>query len=186
MDDARHRRLARSAHQAGLTLIEVMIAVVLLTAILGSAVTLLDTSNELAQSVNHERAAASRVDRALAVISDEFRKGSLATVTHLDDSTFSDGDTGTGFHIRPVEGWNGSAILGDQVEYEFSLPVGETEGELVRREGGLETLLARGITSFSAERIGSSFEFTVTAESGPEDDRRRRSSGSLRVMARNP
>ena len=58
--------------------------------------------------------------------------------------------------------------------------------ELIRREGLIETLLARGITGFTAERQGSSFVFTVSAESGPNDDRRRQASGSLRVMARNP
>ena len=75
---------ARSLRQAGLTLVEVVIAVVLLVAVLGSAVTLLDTSSDLAQSVNDERAAAMRVDRALSAIAGEFRKGSLATATHLD------------------------------------------------------------------------------------------------------
>jgi len=177
---------ARTPAEAGLTLVEVVIAVVLLAAVLGSAVTLLDTSSDLAQSVNDERAAAMRVDRALASIADEFRKGSLATAQHLDGSTFSDGDTGTAFQIQPILGWDGTAILGTQVRYEYTIAAGATEGELVRREGAIETLLARGITSFGIQRIGSAFEFTVTAESGQTDDRRRRASGSLRVMARNP
>ena len=176
----------RSRHQQGLTLVEIVIAVVLLAAVLGSAVTLLETSGDLAQSVNDERAASMRVDRALSSIADEFRKGSLATATHVDGSTFSDGDTDVGFQIRPIEGWNGSAVLGDQVRYEFSLPVGAADGELVRREGAVETLLARGITSFTVERSGSAFVFTVAAASGQLDDRRRVATGSLQVMARNP
>ena len=175
---------ARSHH--GMTLIEVLIAVVLLSAVLGSAMTLLDTSNDLAQSVNDERAAAMRVDRALSAIADEFRRGSLATATHLDGTTFSDTDTGTGFQIRPIEGWDGAAVLGDQIRYEYSIAAGASDGELVRREGAIETLLARGITSFAVERSGSAFVFTVTAASGQLDDRRRTASGSLRVMARNP
>lgn len=180
------RRALRRNRAAGLTLIEVVIATVLLVAVLGSAVTLLDTSNDLAQSVNDERAASMRVDRALGAIADEFRKGSLATATHLDGTTFSDGDTGTGFQIRPIEGWNGAAIQGTQVRYEYSVPAGATEGELIRREGPIETLLARGITSFDVSRDRSAFVFTVTAASGPMDDRRRTATGSLRVMARNP
>ena len=176
----------RAPRQRGLTLVEVVISVVLLAAVLGGAVTLLDTSSDLAQSVNDERAAAMRVDRALGAIADEFRRGSLATATQLDGTTFSDGETDTGFQIRPIQGWDGAAVLGTQVRYEFSIDAGATEGELVRRSGAIETLLARGITSFSVQRTGSAFVFTVTAESGPNDDRRRRSSGSLQVMARNP
>ena len=172
--------------QAGLTLIEVVIAVTLLVAVLGSALSLLETSTDLAQSVNDERAASMRVDRALSKIADEFRRGSLATVTHLDSSTFSDGDTGTGFQINPIEGWSGSAVLGDQIRYEFLRGVGATEGELIRTQDGVQIVLARQITGFSVARTGSSFEFSVTARSGPTDDRERVSSGSLTVMARNP
>ena len=172
--------------QSGMTLIEVVIATVLLVAVLGSALTLLDTSNSLAQSVNDERAAAMRVDRALGSIADEFRKGSLATATHLDGTTFSDGDAGDGFQIRPIEGWNGAAVLGTQIRYELSIEVGAPAGELVRREGSIETLLARGITDFSVTRDGSSFLFTVQSQSGQQDDRLRTASGTLRVMARNP
>lgn len=172
--------------RSGLTLVEVAVSVVLLVGVLGGAISLMDTSVGLAQSVNDERAAAMRVDRALGAIADEFRKGSLATATHLDDSTFSDGDTGAGFRIRPVNGWNGVAQQGNQITYSFVLPSGATEGQLIRQEDVVQTVLARGITSFTVTRQGSSFVFSVTARSGPDDDRRRTASGTVRVMARNP
>lgn len=172
--------------QRGLTLVEVVISVVLLAGVLGSALALLDTSSDLAQSVNDERAAATRVDRALAKIADEFRKGSLASAAHLDETNFSDGDTGTGFRIRKTLGWDGGPILGEEVCYELVVPAGAAEGELVRREGAIETVLARGVTSFQVTRNGSAFDFTATAASGQTDDRRRTATGSLRVMARNP
>ena len=54
--------------RAGFTLVEVVIAVVLLAAVLGSAVTLLDTSSDLAQSVNDERAAAMARCNAVALV----------------------------------------------------------------------------------------------------------------------
>lgn len=182
----RHPSRPSRRSQTGLTLLEVVIAMALLVGVLGSAMTLLDTSRALSQSVQDQQIANARVDRALALISDEFRKGSLATAQHPDGSTFSDGDTDTGFQIQPVTGWNGTAVLGDAVTYQFIRAVGATEGELIRDELGVETLMVREITSFSVTRSGNAFVFTVTAESGYQDDRRRTASGTLRVMARNP
>jgi len=175
-----------SRRVAGLTLIEVVVATALLAGVLGGAFSLLDTSIDLSQSVNDERAAAMRVDRALGAIADEFRKGSLATAAHPDGSTFADGDTDTAFQLRPVTGWDGTAQQGTQVGYSFVVPSGATEGQLVRQEGALQTVLARGITTFTVTRSGSSFLFAVTAQSGPADDRRRTASGNFRVLARNP
>lgn len=178
--------MRRVRSDRGLTLLEVTIAVVLIASVAGGALALLDSSNALTRSVNDQRAAALRVDRALASISDEFRKGSLATAVHLDGTTFGDGESGTGFQIRPVRGWNGSVLTGDLVRYEFELPTGATEGELVRTEGGVETVLVRGITSFDVSRSGNVFVFKASSRSGPTDDRERRASGEIRVMARNP
>jgi prepilin-type N-terminal cleavage/methylation domain-containing protein len=170
----------------GFTLIEVLVAASLAVGVLGSAIALLDTSRDLAQSVNDQRVASTRVDRALHAISEEFRKGSLATAQHPDGTTFSDGDTDMGFQIAPVEGWNGSALLGDAVSYRFIREPGASEGDLVRQELSVQSVIARSITSFSVARAGSSFVFEITAESGFADDRRRKATGTLRVMARNP
>ena len=180
----RNARTRRSA--AGLTLVEVVIAVTLMAGILGSAFALLDTSSGLAQSVSDQRVASTRVDRALSAIADEFRKGSLATAQHPDGTTFSDGDTDTGFQIRPIKGWNGSAIQGDVVSYQLIREDGATSGDLVRHELSVQTVIARTITGFTVERSGSAFIFSVTAESGQLDDRRRTATGTIRVMARNP
>jgi len=170
----------------GLTLIEVTVSVTLMVAVLGSAFALLDSSSELAQSVSDQRVASTRVDRALSAIADEFRKGSLATVQHPDGTTFSDTETDSGFQIRPVSGWNGGAVQGEFVTYQLILEPGATEGDLVRQELSVQTVLARSITSFTATRAGSAFTFQVTAFSGQMDHRRRSSTGTLRVMARNP
>ncbi len=178
--------MRRRERECGLTLVEIVIATALLAAVLASAVKLLDASNDLARSMSDERAAAMRIDRALGSISDEFRRGSLATITHLDGTPFTDGDTGTGFRLQPIDGWNGGPVLGTELRYEFSLPIGAAEGELVRREGVVETILARGITSFAVTRTANSFDFAVTAGAGPANDRRRLARGSIRVMARNP
>ncbi len=175
------RRSAR-----GFTLVETVISVALVVGVLGAAVALLDTSNDLAQSVNDERAAAIRVDKGLTSISEEFRKGSLATVLHLDGTTFSDGDTDVGFMMRRVVGWNGSTVQSAQVRYEVVTSSGFGTGELIRQEGTLQTVLARGITAFRVTRSGTSFTFQIDAASGQTDDRQRKASGSVRVVARNP
>jgi len=169
-----------------MTLVEVTIAVTLMAAVLGSAFALLDTSSGLAQSVSDQRVASMRVDRALSAIADEFRKGSLATAQHPDGTTFSDTDTDSGFQIRPITAWNGSASQADFVSYQLIRAAGATEGDLVRQELSVQTIVARSITSFNVSRAGSAFVFEITAASGQLDDRRRIATGTLRVMARNP
>ncbi len=176
----------RHGRSAGFTLIEVVIAMALMSIVLGGAVTLINTSTSLAQSIDNERIAAQRVDRALAKIADEFRKGSLATAVHPDGSTFEDGDAAVGYEIRPVTGWDGALVTGDLIGYRFDIDVGATEGEIVKVEDSVETLLARGVTAFTVARSGNVFIFGVSARSGPTDDRERTATGELRVMARNP
>ncbi len=174
--------MLRSRRQSGFTLIETIIATTLVAAILGGAISLLDASQKLAESATNERTAARRVDRALTRMSQELRRGSLATVRQLDASSFDDGETDLGFSVQPVTGWDGGPILGDRVTYEFDA----TTGELVRDDGLVETVLSRGLTAFTVSRTDTMFTFSTATTAGPTDDRRRTATGTLSMVARNP
>ncbi len=168
------------------TLARVGAACVLLGALLISAFALLPESGTRARSADGERVASARVDRALAAITDEFRRGSIGSAEHPDGSPFSDGETDTGFRIRAVNGGGGARTRGDVVSYRLIRGPGTTEGNLVRQENSVQTIVAHAITGFTVSRRGSAFIFEVTADSGHTDARRRVASRVRRVMARNP
>lgn len=170
----------------GFTLLEMVISTVVLTAVLGGAYMLMLSSQDLATSATNDQIALDRVDRALASAAKEVRWGSLASARKLDGTTFSDGDADNGFALRRVEGWSGTAVTGDLVQYQLVVPTGETEGELVRSEGGLQTVVARGLTGFQVARAGDLFTLTASSQSGPDDDRLRTATGSVQITARNP
>jgi Tfp pilus assembly protein PilV len=176
----------RARRSRGLSLVEVSVSVALIVAVLGGATALLDASESLAQSANDQSLALNRVDRVLAPLADELRKGSLASARKLDGTTFSDGQNDVGFQIRPVRGWSGTAETGDLVTIRWVRPAGAPVGDVVRSQDGVEVTLARNVTNFQVSRIGNVFRFEIAARAGPEDDRRRTASGSVTVMARNP
>lgn len=176
------RRRRHPTGSRGLTLVETVVASSLIAAILGGAISLLDATQDLAESATNQRTAARRVDRALSRMAQELRRGSLATVRQLDDSSFADAETDVGFSMQPVVGWDGAAVLGDRITYEFDA----TTGEIVRSDGVIETVLSRGLTGFSVQRTGNLFTFTTQTSAGPADDRSRTASGALSVVARNP
>lgn len=171
--------------QSGRTVIEVIIAAALLAFVVGGTVHLLSTSRQLAISSADQHLCDMRTERGLAAIERDLRQGSLASIQHLDGTTFADGDSGAGLTFLPVTGWSGAAVLGDPIEYRLDLPSGETEGDLVRSVAGIETTLATGVTEFTATRTGQVFAFTLSTRAGPDDDRGRSSSGTLSVVTRN-
>jgi len=171
--------------RGGFTLLEVVTATTIAGVLVGSAVRLLLTTGDLAFTATHQRTASQRVERTLTRVGAELRRSSAASAEHADGSTFADGETGTALSIRPVSGWEGAAVLGDRIQYRLEVPAGATEGELIRDDGLIETLIARRVSGFDVARDGSVFTVTVSARSGPDDDRERTSTGSLSILTRN-
>ncbi len=176
---------ARSRREGGFTLLEIVGASAITIVLVGSAIRLLLTTEDLAFTATQQRSASQRVERVLTRIGAELRRSSLGSAQHADASTFADGDTGNALSIQPVSGWEGAAVLGDRIEYRLDVPAGETEGDLIRDDGIIETLVARRISGFDVERDGPVFTITISARSGPADDRERESTGSLSVLTRN-
>ncbi len=187
---ARRRRLRargsiaarRRSADLGLSMLEVVVSATLVVAILFASATLFDSSRSLASSLGNERTAMIRVDRSLTRLKGDIRSASLATASHLDGSSFDDGDTGAGLSIRTVRANGAAPALLTTIVFSYD----SARGELVRRQGQIETVVARGITAFTVTRDDTAFVFSVTSAAGPEDDRGRTSRGSLRVVARNP
>ena len=176
----------RGRRSLGLSLVETTVSISLAAAVLGGATALMDASDALAKSANDRSAAVNRVDRSLAPFAEAVRMGSLASMRHLDGSTFDDGESGVGFTIQPVRGFSGTPTLGAPVTYRLDLPIAAASGEMVGVEGAVETLLARGITSFTVSRAANLLTFQISSRSGPTNDRARTGTGSLQVVARNP
>ena len=179
------RRSSGRRALSGLTLIETVVGAALLSIVAGVAFQLLEASRDLAESSCNQHLADVRVDRGLAMIERDFRSGSLSSAQHMDGTPFGDGESGAGFAIRPVVGWEGGAVLGELVEYRLEIQAGESDGEVVRTVGAIETTLATEVTSFVVTRTGTEFTMTMAARSGPDDDRGRSATGTLRVLARN-
>jgi hypothetical protein len=175
------RRAAR-----GMTILELVIGGSILVGILAAADLMFAASSGVARSANDQGVAANRVARSLRVMTDALRRGSLASARRLDGSGFMDGDTDTGFQIRTVQGYSGSAVLSSLCSYRLEIATGATSGQVIRSEDGYEEVLANGVTALTVTRSGNIFTFDVSARSGPEDDRGRVFQASEQAAARNP
>ena len=172
--------------QAGVTVIELALSATLAVGVLGGAGMMIDASSRVAQSTNDQGAASLRVGATLFQLTDAVRRGSLASARRVDGSNFDDGANDTGFQIRFVTGYNGAPITSDLITYRWDVPAGAAEGDVIRVDGGIETVMSRHVTNFSVSRAGNIFTITLTARAGPTDDRARVSTGVVEVTARNP
>jgi len=177
-------RRGRSAR--GLTIVEVTVSAALLVGVLAGTNALVSASSGLARSTSDEGTAGARADRALQLLTQAIRHGSMATLQHVDGSAFVNGENGTGFKIQADVGYNGSAILGTVATYQFSLPGGATEGSIVRIQDGITRILVNGVTAFTVTRTGTLLTLDVSTRSGPTDDRKRSVHAIVQATTRNP
>jgi hypothetical protein len=179
-------RTRRTRTQSGLTMLEVAVSAALAAGVLTGATYMLDASRRVAQSTNDVGDAAKRADLVLEQLADAIRRGSLASMRKLNGTNFSSGQSDVGLQLRFVTGYVGTPTVSDLVTYRWDRAVGATEGELVRADGAVDTVVARHVTDFSVARAGDLFTLTVAARSGPTDDRGRVARGSCQITARNP
>jgi hypothetical protein len=172
--------------QAGVTVLELAMSATLAVGVLGAAGMMIDASSHVAQSTNDQGAASLRVGATLYQLTDAVRRGSLASARHVDGTNFDDGTSDAGFQIRFVTGYNGAPITSGLITYRWDHVAGAPEGDVIRDDGGIQTILARHVTNFGIARAGNLFTITLTARSGPQDDRARSSIGQVEVTARNP
>ena len=170
-----------------MTVIEVLVSSALAVVILGGAVMLLQSADELASSSARTTAVASKADGVVWQIAQDLRRSTLSSAAKADGTGFFDGDADTGMSFALVGGYDGSTVVrGDTISYRFVLPAGATEGEIFRDQNGTSRLVARKITDFSISRTRSMFRVSVTAVAGPNDDRARRATATANILPRNP
>jgi hypothetical protein len=167
-------------------MVELAVSATLLVGVLAGTNAMVSASSDLSRSTTDEGTASARSDRALQLLSTAIRRGSLATLQHLDDSAFVDGETDTGFKIQENVGYNGDAVLDTVATYWFELPTGKIEGSIKVTQDGFTRVLATGVTAFSVRRTGTLLTFDVSTRSGPTDARERTSHAIVRVATRNP
>jgi Tfp pilus assembly protein PilW len=170
----------------GLTIIELTISSALLVGVLAGTNAMVSTSSGLARSTTDAGTAAARADRALQMLTSAIRRGSLATLQHLDGSAFNDGDTDVGFKIQADIDYLGSAVLGTVATYRFDLPAGATEGSILQTQDGVTRDMVNGVTAFTIRRAGTLMTLDVRTQSGPADARRRSTHAIVQATSRNP
>jgi hypothetical protein len=164
----------------GHTIVELTLSATILVGVLTGAHMMVSSSGGLASSSANQGVASNRVSRSLHVMTDALRRGSLASARHLDGSNFADGDVEAGFQIREVEAYRGGPVLGSLTSYRLDA------GQVIRSENGVEEVLANGVTALSVTRTGNIFIISISARSGPTDDRGRVAVASEQALARNP
>jgi prepilin-type N-terminal cleavage/methylation domain-containing protein len=170
----------------GLTLIEVLVSLSLAGVVLAAAGKLLDSSCNLAKSDAEAGLADQRVQHVLLPLSDAIRRGSLASIRHVDGANFSSGTSDSGFQVRQVLSNHGAPVAGPLIIYRLDKPAGATEGEILRIEGPIQSVLASGVTDFKVTRSGNLFTIDVSTHAGPQDDRGRDAHSTRQVGGRNP
>lgn len=170
----------------GATLIEVAVVTSIAGAILLVAGTILRGTTGISQSTNNIGASATRAQGALQKAADVLRKASLATVQSQDGTPFSDGEAGSWIRFRTVTGYDGAITLSQPVILRFDRAVGAETGNVVLDDGVRPRILAREVTTFTIVRAGTLFTITCSARSGPADDGRRTTTGSVVASPRNP
>jgi hypothetical protein len=143
-------------------------------------------STDVQQSTNDATTAAMRADRALQLLSEKVRKGSLATMRHVDNSTFADGSADSGFKIQAVTGYTSVPVLAPETTYRFVIATGAPEGSLIETQNGVDRVIVNGVTSFVVSRSGELFNFNIRTRSGPTDARARTVRANLQAASRNP
>jgi Tfp pilus assembly protein PilW len=176
----------RTRSSRGLTIVELTVSSALLVGVLAGANAMVSTSSGLARSTSDEGTAGQRADRALQLVTTAIRRGSLATLNHVDGTAFDSGQSDTGFRIQADVGYNGAAILGTVATYRFDLPAGATEGSILQTQDGLTRVLVNGVTAFTVTRTGTLLTLDVRARSGPTDDRTRTVHAVVQATTRNP
>jgi Tfp pilus assembly protein PilW len=176
----------RSRKARGASLIEAVIGSALLIVVIGAAAVMASASTGVQQSTNDATTAAMRADRAVALIADALRKGSLSTLRRLDGTSFSDGASDSGFRVQRVENYTSVPVLDTVSRYQFVLPSGATEGSLIHSQDGVDRVIVNGVTSFTVSRSGTLFTIDIRTRSGPTDDRARTVHASLQAASRNP
>jgi type II secretory pathway pseudopilin PulG len=177
----------KRAHSVrGTTLIETVIGAALLIVVIGAAAAMAKASTDVQQSTNDATTAAMRADRALQLIAEKLRKGSLATLRRLDDSTFADGTSDVGFKIQAVTGYTTAPVLAPQARYNYVVSMGAPDGSLVETQNGVSRVIVNGVTAFTVTRSGQLFTIDITTRSGPTDARARTVHATLQAASRNP
>jgi hypothetical protein len=177
-------RRARSCR--GTTAIETIIGAALLVVVIGGAAAMTKASTDVQQSTNDATTASLRADRAVKLLGDAIRKGSLGTMQHRDGTTFSDGTNDTGFKVQAVKAYTNAPVLDTVATYHFDLVGGATEGALTQTQNGVDRVIVNGVTSFTVTRSGSLFTIDIRTRSGPADSRSRTTHATLQVASRNP
>jgi Flp pilus assembly protein TadG len=178
--------MRRARSRRGATLIETVIGAFLLIVVIGAAAAMAKASTGVQQSTNDATTAAMRADRALQMLAEKLRKGSFATLRHVDNSTFADGTSDTGFKIQAVTGYTSLPVLATEATYRFVISMGAPDGSLVETQNGVDRVIVNGVTAFSVARSGQLFTFDITTRSGPTDDRARTVRAVLQAASRNP
>src|SRR4029079_2843905 len=98
----RRRKVRRPRREAGFSLIELISASAIAVALMGASSVLMDACGKVAKSANDQAGAQMRVQRALLPLTDAIRRGSLASVRHLDGGNFDSETSDSGFQVRRV------------------------------------------------------------------------------------
>ena len=178
--------MKRTRKSRGISIVQTTISAALLVVILGGAATMVSASSALSKSSTDLGNASNRADRTLEALVDAMRVGSVASVLQPDGTYFSDGTTSDGFAIRAVTAYIGGRVVGPSVLYRFVLPTGKTEGQIIRTENGVQSVVANGVTAFSITRTINLFTLDIRTRSGPTDDRERRVHATIQTTPRNP
>lgn len=179
--------MTRRRSALGLSAWEVVVATFLGFGVIGGGIAVTQSSTAVAASSAWDDSASRHVEQVLRALTDSVRTGSLATVRRPDGVTaLLDGGSDAGISIQRVLGYAGDVQLDTAVTYTLEIPPGATSGDVLRRQGGVTQVVARGVTSLSVTRAGDNFTIVVAAHSGPEDDRGRNARGSVTVRTRNP
>lgn len=178
--------MKRTRKSRGITIVQTTISAALLVVILGAASAMVTASTALSKSSNDLGNASNRANRTLELLADALRRGSIASVLQPNGTYFTDGTTANGFKVRAVTAYIGGRVVGNSVSYDFVLPAGATEGQVIRTDNGVQSVVANGVTAFSVARVGNLFNFDIRTRSGPTDDRGRAVHATVQITPRNP
>jgi hypothetical protein len=178
--------MKRTRRSRGITIVQTTISAALLVVILGAAATMVSASSALSKSSADLGNASNRANRTLELLGDALRRGSNASVLQPNGSYFSDGASANGFKVRAVTNYAGGRVVGPSVSYDFVLPAGKTEGQIIRTENGVQRVIANGVTAFTVSRVVNLFTFDIRTRSGPTDDRARKVHATVQITPRNP